>query len=175
MLMTRSWVVDTESLSLARISLSRNLRLKVEAVRPSDHDAPFVSASLEPFSPSALAARILKNLREHIHPEIKLQCITVLEQSDEDVPEYIDFYELDGDGISIMRTAEPVFLADFDGQNWITPGAFRFRIDISAEGWAYFFTEAYEELHELNTLQVWPESAQQLPPSADMRPRDLCW
>jgi hypothetical protein len=152
MLMTRSWVVDTASLSLARVSPSHSLRLKVEAIRPSDHDAPFVSVGLEPFSPSTFAARILKNLREHIHREIKLQGVTLLEQVEEEVPEYLDFYELDGDGISIMRTSEPVFIAPYDGDDWITEGPFRFRNDISGEGWAYFYTEAYEELHELNAL-----------------------
>jgi hypothetical protein len=76
--------------------------------------------------------------------------VTVIEQRGENVPEYIDFYELDGSGISIMRTSEPMFLADCDGHDWITPRAYRYRIDISGEGWAYFFTEAYEELLELN-------------------------
>lgn len=148
--LSRAWVVDTESLSLARITVSRKLRLKVEALRPLDPDAPHISAALEPFSPSILASRILKNLREHLHPAIKLHQVTVIEQRGENVPEYIDFYELDGSGISIMRTSEPMFLADHDGHDWITPRAYRYRIDISGEGWAYFFTDAYEELLELN-------------------------
>jgi hypothetical protein len=149
----RSWVVDNQSLTLARITLSDDLFLKIEAVKPADHDAPIASKSLEPFSPSTLAGRILKNVRDHINPGIKLKQVSVVEQTKEAPLEYMDFYELDSDGISIMHTSEPVFIAEYDGDNWIIPGPFRCRIDISAEGWAYFFTEAFEELRELNALQ----------------------
>lgn len=152
-LLTRSLVVDTDSLSLARITLSRSLRLKVEALKPSDPDTPHVSSALESFSPTTLAARILKNLRAHVNPAIRLREVTVVEQAGEEVPEYVDFYELDGDGVSIMHTADPVFIAEHDHKNWLVPGNFRCRIDLSAEGWAYFFMEAYEELVTLNALQ----------------------
>ncbi len=76
-----------------------------------------------------------------------------MEQNEVNTPEYLDFYDFDGDGIWIMRTTEPVFIAEYDGADWIEPGPSRCRIDLSCEGWAYFFIEAYEELHELNALQ----------------------
>lgn len=38
--LSRAWIVDTESLSLARITVSRKLRLKVEALRPLDPSTP---------------------------------------------------------------------------------------------------------------------------------------
>ena len=150
--LTREWVVDTQSLSLARITLTDEMRVNVEAFRPIDHDAPFVSESLEPFSPTTLAARILRNLRERVHPEIKIGAVTMLDQRLEDIPEYADFYELDGDRISIMRTCDPVFIADFDGEDWLIPDAFRNRNNLDPEVWADFFIEAYEALLTLNAL-----------------------
>jgi len=153
LVLKQSWVVDTDSLALARITLSRDLLLNVEMIKPPDLDAPFFSDSFESFSPSPTAARILKDLRVNVHTGIKLHTVTMIEQGDLGVPEYLDFYELDGDGIFIMRMSEPVFVAEYDGRDWINVGSFRFRTDLSCEGWAYYITEAYEELESLNALQ----------------------
>lgn len=146
------WFVDTASLSLARVSISGKLRVTVEALMPLP-PSPYASLDLEPFSPSILAGRILRTLQNQIHPSLSIQRIGLLDRADVHLPEYLDFYALGGGTIAIMRTADPVFVADHDGANWLVPGPFHTREDISAEAWAYFLTEAYEELRELNATR----------------------
>lgn len=153
LVLNQSWVVDTASLALARITLTRDLLLNVEMIKPLVPDAPFCCHPLEPFSPSPTAARILKDLRVNVHTGIKLHQVTMIEQGGLDVPEYLDFYELDSDGLFIMRMADPIFVAEYDGSDWINVIADRSRTDLSCEAWAYYITEAYEELESLNALQ----------------------
>lgn len=70
-------------------------------------------------------------------------------------PKYIDFYVLGGDGIFIMRTAAPAFVAQFVGSYDIEVLAFRGGEDLLAMGWCYYTCEAFDELLALNAR--WPK------------------
>ena len=159
-----SWFLDTASLALARVTISVDrprgnspdlsacrFSVEIDTVMPDDPDAASgIGGPMEPFSPSTMAARIMAELTEKIHPDLRLARVGMIGREEAAPPEYLDFYEVDGDGVFIMHTCAPVFVARFVGEFEIDIEAWRACDDLSAMGWCYYTCEAYDELVALN-------------------------
>lgn len=76
--------------------------------------------------------------------------VGMIEREEAAPPEYLDLYEMDGDGVFIMRSCAPVFVARFLGEFEVAVEAWRVGDDLSAMGWCYYTCEAYDELVALN-------------------------
>lgn len=159
-----SWFLDTASLALARVTISADrprenspdlaacrFSVEIDTVMPDDPDAASgIGGPKEPFSPSTMAARIMEELTAKIHPELRLARVGMIGREEADPPEYLDFFEVDGAAAFIMRTCAPVFVARFLGEFELAVEAWRACDDLSAMGWYYYTSEAYDELIALD-------------------------
>jgi hypothetical protein len=173
--MFNEWFLDTASLALARVTITADytqrkfpcnsalgaqpsacrFNVEIDTVMPDDFaPASGMSGPMEPFSPSTMAARIMAELTERIDPDLRLARVGMISREDSTPPEYLDFYELDRDGVYIMRTCAPAFVAKYVGNYAIEVLAWRGGDDLPAMGWFYYTDEAYDELVTLNSRRA---------------------
>lgn len=144
------WVVELETLTLARCTTNLRSHLSIEIVGP-DTTPDAVSSHPFTFLPGPFASRLLTECRLEGNKHRKLTATHIIPSGAADMPEWLLLASTGGETPAIMHTTDPVFVTLADPETAVlkSPEFFRSNVDLPAEGWAYWWEDAQRNFEKL--------------------------